>query len=54
MALLHPGFVRTEMTGGQGYIEPGESAAGLVTRMDELTLETTGRFWHANGESLPW
>lgn len=54
VALLHPGFVRTEMTGGQGYIEAGESAEGLVARMDELTLETTGRFWHASGESLPW
>jgi len=54
VALLHPGFVRTGMTGGEGFIETGESAAGLVARMDELTLETTGRFWHANGESLPW
>ncbi|HEY9895053.1 MAG TPA: short-chain dehydrogenase, partial [Candidatus Sericytochromatia bacterium] len=23
-------------------------------RIDELTLETSGTFWHANGEVLPW
>ncbi len=54
VAILHPGFVRTEMTEGRGFVDPPESAAGLVARIDELTLETTGGFWHANGERLPW
>jgi NAD(P)-dependent dehydrogenase (short-subunit alcohol dehydrogenase family) len=54
VAILHPGFVRTEMTGGEGLIDPPESAAGLIQRIDELTLDTTGSFWHANGEQLPW
>lgn len=54
VAILHPGFVRTDMTGGRGFLDPPESAAGLLARIDELTLETTGRFWHANGERLPW
>ena len=54
VAILHPGFVRTGMTGGQGLMDPDESAAGLATRIDELTLESTGSFWHANGERLPW
>jgi len=27
---------------------------GLLKRIDELTLENTGTFWHANGEVLPW
>ncbi len=54
VAILHPGFVRTEMTGHQGLIDPPESAAGLIARIDELTLETTGGFWHANGEIIPW
>jgi len=53
VALLHPGLVATEMTGGQG-VTPAHSAAGLIDRIDELTLETTGRFWHAEGEELPW
>jgi NAD(P)-dependent dehydrogenase (short-subunit alcohol dehydrogenase family) len=54
VAILHPGFVRTEMTGNTGLVDPPESAAGLMARVDELTLETSGSFWHANGEPLPW
>ena len=54
VAILHPGFVRTEMTGHQGLIDPPESAAGLIARIDEMTLETTGTFWHTKGEVIPW
>jgi len=55
VAILHPGMVKTDMTGGHaGAIEPADSARGLVARIDELTLETSGGFWHANGERLPW
>lgn len=54
VALLHPGFVRTEMTSGQGLIDPPESAQGLIRLIDQLTLETSGGFWHTNGEVLPW
>ena len=54
--LLHPGMVRTELTKGMvgEFIEPEEAARGLLTRIDELTLETTGSFRHANGDFLPW
>jgi NAD(P)-dependent dehydrogenase (short-subunit alcohol dehydrogenase family) len=54
VAILHPGMVRTEMTGSHGQVEPLDAARGLLARLDELTLETTGGFWHANGERLPW
>lgn len=54
VALLHPGFVRTEMTGGNGLINADESAAGLIKQMDELTLEKSGIFIHTSGEVLPW
>lgn len=54
VAVLHPGFVRTEMTHGNGLIDADESAAGLIARIDELTVDTSGGFWHANGERLPW
>ena len=36
VALLHPGFVRTDMTGHNGLIDPPESAAGLIARLDAL------------------
>lgn len=54
VAILHPGFVRTDMTNQNGHMGPQESARQLVQRMDELTLENTGKFWHANGTELPW
>ncbi len=54
VALLHPGWVRTDMTGGRGLVDADESAAGLIARVDALTLETSGSFWHMNGERLPW
>lgn len=52
--MLHPGSVRTGMTGGQGAIDAYESVRGLLQRIDELCLETTGRFLHQNGDLLPW
>jgi NAD(P)-dependent dehydrogenase (short-subunit alcohol dehydrogenase family) len=54
VAILHPGYVSTRMVNFSGEVSPGQSARGLVARLDELTLATTGTFWHANGEILPW
>jgi len=51
--LLHPGMVATDMTGRQG-IQPAQAAAGLIARMDEMDLGSSGTFWHAEGERLPW
>ncbi len=53
VAILHPGLVATDMTGGTG-IDPKDAARGLIERIDELTLETSGGFWHAEGYRLPW
>jgi NAD(P)-dependent dehydrogenase (short-subunit alcohol dehydrogenase family) len=54
VAVLHPGFVRTGMTGGNGLVDAPESAAGLIARIDGLTAENSGTFWHMNGDVLPW
>lgn len=55
VAILHPGLVQTRMTNFTASgITPEESVKGLLKRIDELTLENTGTFWHANGEVLPW
>lgn len=53
VAILHPGMVATRMTGFSG-VSTEESATGLIERIDELTPEESGGFWHANGERLPW
>ncbi|MFO0041804.1 MAG: SDR family NAD(P)-dependent oxidoreductase [Pseudomonadota bacterium] len=52
--VLHPGFVKTAMTGGRGDATPAQAAAGLIERMDTLGAEHSGTFWHANGTPLPW
>lgn len=54
LAILHPGFVQTQMTNYSGDVTASEAASGLVARLDELTLDTTGSFWHAQGQRLPW
>lgn len=54
VAILHPGFVRTEMTGGRGSVPPETAARQLVARMDELNDSNSGTFWHADGQILPW
>jgi NAD(P)-dependent dehydrogenase (short-subunit alcohol dehydrogenase family) len=54
VAILHPGYVKTQMTGGHGNVSPDDAAGDLLTRIDQLSLETSGTFWHANGEILPW
>ena len=54
VALLHPGYVRTDMTAHAGSLDADESARLLLERIDGLTLANTGSFWHANGEILPW
>ena len=52
--LLHPGYVRTQMTGGNGLIDPPEAARGLVEQVNNLSLKTSGSFYHSSGEQLPW
>ncbi len=55
VALLHPGLVRTRMTGfTQNGISTEQSAIGLIKNIDSLSLKTSGNFWHANGDQLPW
>ena len=52
--LLHPGYVKTDMTHHRGLIDTAESARGLIALMEQKTAQQTGTFWHVNGEQLPW
>lgn len=54
VAQLHPGYVKTRMVDFGGLITPEEAAVGLAERIEALTLENSGSFWHSNGEELPW
>eukprot|EP00736_Rhodelphis_marinus_P009485 Rmarinus@m.28162 len=57
VTILHPGYVRTGMSYFQGDLSASTAAEGLMKRIDELDLETSGYFWHAQysgGNVLPW
>ena len=54
VGILHPGYVRTDMTGHSGLMDADESVIGLIERMDNLNLTNTGSFWHTNGDLLSW
>ncbi|WP_320667039.1 SDR family oxidoreductase [Prochlorococcus sp. MIT 1307] len=55
VAILHPGLVSTRMTGFTSKgIQVEYSVNGLLERIDSLTINNSGTFWHANGEILPW
>lgn len=54
VAILHPGYVQTEMVGFGGDISADVAAQRLIQRVDELNMENSGTFWHSNGEVLPW
>lgn len=53
--LFHPGYVRTEMTGGNGFIEAEESAKNILDDIKSLKLEQSGLFWHTTDkEEIPF
>jgi len=46
--------VRTDMGGPQASTSPQDSAAGLLTRFDALSLATTGIYEDFQGNKLPF
>lgn len=51
---VHPGWVRTDMGGGDADISVDESAAGIFNLVQKLTMNHSGRFWTWKGEEHPW
>jgi NAD(P)-dependent dehydrogenase (short-subunit alcohol dehydrogenase family) len=54
VALLHPGYVQTDMVNNNGDISAAVAVERLMQRIKELNIGNTGTFWHSNGEVLPW
>ena len=51
---VHPGWVKTDMGGPGASITVKESACGLITFIENLKPEQSGRFWKWNGEEHAW
>ncbi|MBX2810314.1 MAG: SDR family oxidoreductase [Myxococcales bacterium] len=54
VAIIHPGFVATDMTQHQGMMPAADSARNIMQVIDEMTPDKSGQFFHCSGESLPW
>ena len=54
VAVLHPGWVRTDMGGTRAELEPGASVSGMRAVIAGLTKDQAGRFWSHTGAELPW
>jgi NAD(P)-dependent dehydrogenase (short-subunit alcohol dehydrogenase family) len=50
----HPGWVQTDMGGSEAAITPQTSAAGLLSRFDALSMQTTGVFEDYAGTPHPF
>jgi NAD(P)-dependent dehydrogenase (short-subunit alcohol dehydrogenase family) len=52
--ILHPGWVKTDMGGGNAPTEPTESIAGMIRVIESFKPTDSGRFVNFRGEELPW
>lgn len=52
--VLHPGWVRTDMGGPNGLITVQECVDGQLDLIARANPAMNGRFFHSNGQDLPW
>ncbi len=53
-ALIHPGWVKTDMGGESAPTEIAESVRGIWKVISTMSLETSGQFVNFKGDTLPW
>lgn len=51
--LLHPGWVKTDMTNNSGLIDTQTSVAGLLSVL-ESDLPLNGHWYDYKQEAIPW
>jgi len=52
--ILHPGWVRTDMGGPNGLLTVTECVDGQLDLIARANPAMNGRFFHSNGQDLPW
>ena len=53
-AVLHPGWVQTDMGGPNAHIDTETSVKGLLQVVDGLDSESSGGFFNYDGSTIPW
>lgn len=53
-AVLHPGWVLTDMGGPNALIDTRTSVAGMMKVIEDLNLENSGSFFNYDGSLIPW
>jgi NAD(P)-dependent dehydrogenase (short-subunit alcohol dehydrogenase family) len=54
VAILNPGWVKTDMGGEEAPITPAESIRGVRARIAEMTAANSGAYHDYTGAEMPW
>jgi NAD(P)-dependent dehydrogenase (short-subunit alcohol dehydrogenase family) len=53
-AVIHPGWVRTDMGGAGAPLEIEDSVGAMIKTIESLVMEHSGGFFDRHGERIPW
>ncbi|MBT8085294.1 MAG: SDR family oxidoreductase, partial [Woeseia sp.] len=53
-AVIHPGWVQTDMGGQNANLTPETSISGMRAVIDKLSIDESGTYWSYSGEQVPW
>ena len=54
VAVVHPGWVLTDMGGPNALIDTQTSVSGMIGVIDNLGQQNTGQFFNYDGSPIPW
>lgn len=54
LAMMHPGWVQTDMGGENADLTPQESVEGMRSVIDRLTHKQNAKFYDYSGREIPW